>query len=144
MPAAIRFNSPLPCGERALAPGSFFSKSDPLSVALSAMGRGDEKATVLLLFLSGLLEAPAAAVAFPHFARIRHRRDSDPDLGLLVAFDGCLLGAAVFLAPNQRQYVALLDVGIDHAERQHPARVPGRATEHREADGLFPLFDRVE
>src|SRR5262245_8477162 len=78
------------------------------------------------------LRAPALVVGFAGLLAIGRRPNHDADLGLLVALDGGFPGAAVLLAPHQRQLGARLRVLLlDETEREHLALVPGIAGEHR-------------
>src|SRR5690606_38455845 len=80
------------------------------------------------------LRPPAfGGVALARLAGIWRRRDADADFGLPVTLGRGLAAAAIGLAPYQRQHVALLHVGIDHAEREHALLVVGVAVEHRHA-----------
>src|SRR5690242_6063752 len=74
--------------------------------------------------LFGRLRAPALVVGLAGLLPIRRRPDHHVDLGLLVALDRGLPGAAVLLAPDQRQLGARLRVLlVDEAEREHLALV---------------------
>src|ERR671914_364089 len=84
----------------------------------------------------GLPRAPACGVVFARIPGVGSRRDRHADLGLPVALDGGLCGAAAFLAPDQRELIADLDVRIDNPQREHAVLVVAVAAEHGVADRL--------
>src|SRR5579875_2160254 len=80
--------------------------------------------------------APALVVSLARVPRIGHRGDLHPHLELFVALDGGLLRAAVLLAPDEREHIADVDVGIDDAQRERAALVEAVAAEHRQSHDL--------
>src|SRR5690606_26017157 len=87
---------------------------------------------------------PALGVALAHDLRVRHGAHDRANLDLPVPLYGRLLRAAAFLAPNERDLGADLDVRIADAERQHRALVVAVAREHRRTDDLVLVDDLVE
>ena len=73
----------------------------------------------LITTRSGRAGAPALVVGLARGAsRTGVAETLHAHLELLVALDGGLLGAAVLLAPHQRQHVADIDIRVDDAQRQ--------------------------
>jgi hypothetical protein len=86
---------------------------------------------------SGLTRSPALVVGLARIACIRHWRHLDLDIELLVALDGRLGSAAIFLAPDQRQYISHMHFGVDYSQGQRGAFVVAVAT--IEKPTTFPL-----
>src|SRR5262249_52448588 len=125
--------------------------ASPLCKRYRAGGRWTEGRGELLEARRGFLPSaadgrtPTLMVGFARLLAIRGRTDLDAHFQLLVTFNGGLLRAAVFLAPDQRQLGAWLCVLLfDEAERQHLALVEAVAGEHRGTDGLAAAHDGVE
>src|SRR5215467_14111160 len=59
---------------------------------------------------------PSFRVCLADHFRVRHRTYDGTNLGLAVAFDGCLLRTAVFFTPEESDFGADLDIRVDHSE----------------------------